>query len=303
VVMREAILLMSYGTPERIEDIEPYYTHIRRGDPPPPELLEELIERYRSVGGPTALNRITRLQGEALHEELHSRGFKAPVYVGFKHTDPFIGETVDDMTADGVERIVGLVLAPHYSLRSIAEYTEYAEKARPSSVELEVIPTWHDHPGFIRFLADRLQETVAGVADSSFVLFTAHSVPARVLERGDPYPDELHRTCELVADAVGVEKWAFAYQSAGRTADEWLGPDILDVIAEAGEKGQERITVQAIGFVADHLEVLYDIDIEAKQAAEEAGMTFARTAMPNDHPDFIHALADIVAARLAGPGR
>lgn len=297
---REAILLMSYGTPERIEDIEPYYTHIRRGAPPPPELLEELIERYRSVGGPTALNRITRLQGEALRQELFSRKLDVPVYVGFKHTGPFIGDTVDLMAADGIERIVGLVLAPHYSLRSIAEYIDYAEKAKPEAVELEVIPTWHDHPGFIGFLADRLREALARFQDPPLVMFTAHSVPAAVLERGDPYPTELLRTCELVVEATGVEKWTFAYQSAGRTADAWLGPDILDVITEVGGKGERAVVIQAIGFVADHLEVLYDIDIEAREAAEKAGMVFARTVMPNDHHDFIAALADIVAPRLAG---
>lgn len=296
--MREAVLLMSYGTPERLEDVEPYYTHIRHGHPPPPELLEELVGRYRAVGGPTALNRITRDQGEALAAELARLGIDAPVRIGFKHTTPFIGETVRAMAAEGIERAVGLVLAPHYSLRSIAEYERYVEEARPPEMEVEVIRSWHDHPGFVGWLAGRLRERLATFDEDPIVLFTAHSVPARAVERGDPYPDELHRTCELVAGRAGVERWTFAYQSAGRTDEPWLGPDVLDVIEELAAAGEPAVVVQSVGFVADHLEILYDLDIEARQAAESRGMRFVRTPMPNVHPDFIAALADLARERL-----
>lgn len=301
--MREAILVMSYGTPERLEDVEAYYTHIRRGSPPPEDLLEELIERYRAVGGPTELNRITRAQGRALADELDRRGLDTRVYIGFKHVPPFIAEAVRDMAADDVEAAVGLVLAPHYSLRSIAEYERYAEEAKPDAMEIDLIRSWHDHPGFVEWLARRLEETLGGVESDPVVVFTAHSVPARVLEKGDPYPDELRRTCELVAERAGVERWTFAYQSAGRTADPWLGPDVLEVVDDLAEAGERGIVVQAIGFVADHLEVLYDLDIEVREAAESRGMTYARTPMPNVDPAFVSALADLVQGRMASLAR
>ncbi len=297
--MREAILVMSYGTPERLEDVEAYYTHIRRGSPPPEDLLEELIERYRAVGGPTELNRITREQARALADELDRRGLDTRVYVGFKHVPPFIAEAVREMAADDVEAAVGLVLAPHYSLRSIAEYERYAEEAKPDAMEIDLIRSWHDHPGFIEWLARRLEETLGGAEGDPVVVFTAHSVPARVLEKGDPYPDELRRTCELVAERAGVERWTFAYQSAGRTADPWLGPDVLEVVEDLAEAGERGIVVQAIGFVADHLEVLYDLDIEVREAAESRGMSYARTPMPNVDPAFVSALADLVQGRMA----
>lgn len=296
--MREAILVMSYGTPKRLEDVEAYYTHIRRGNAPPADLLEELIGRYEAVGGPTELNRITREQARALADELDRRGLDTRVYVGFKHVAPFISEAVGHMAEDGVEAAVGLVLAPHYSLRSIAEYVRYAEQAKPDEMEIDVIRSWHDHPGFVAWLAERLGETIARGEGDPVVVFTAHSVPERVLEKGDPYPEQLRRTCELVAAEAGVERWTFAYQSAGRTADPWLGPDVLDVVADLAEAGERGIVVQSIGFVADHLEILYDLDIEVRDAAEARGMTYARTPMPNVDPAFVAALADLVEARL-----
>lgn len=297
--MRHAILVMSYGTPERLEDVEAYYTHIRRGSPPPEPLLEGLIGRYEAVGGPTALNRITREQARALADELDRRGLDTRVYVGFKHVAPFISETVGRMAEDGVEAAVGLVLAPHWSLRSIAEYERYAGQAKPDSMTIDVIRSWHDHPGFVSWLAARLRETMAGVDGEPVVVFTAHSVPARVLEKGDPYPEQLRNTCELVAAEAGVERWTFAYQSEGRTGEPWLGPDVLDVVDDLAEAGEEAIVVQSIGFVADHLEILYDLDIEVRDAAAERGMTYARTPMPNVDPAFVSALADLVEDRLA----
>jgi ferrochelatase len=289
---------MAYGTPERIEDVEPYYTHIRRGSPPPAELLTALVSRYEAVGGPTALNRITRDQAEGLTRALAARGHDVPVYTGFKHVAPFVGETVRRMAADGIDRAVGLVLAPHYSLRSIAEYMRYAEEARPPGLELDVIPSWHDHAGLVAFLSRRLREAIGRTGGSPSVVFTAHSVPARVIELGDRYPQQLDETCELVAARAGVESWEFAFQSAGRTADPWLGPDVIEVIESIADRGVRSIVVQSIGFVADHLEILYDLDIEARHAAESRGMTFTRAAMPNDDPEFVAVLADVVAARL-----
>ncbi|HUF88714.1 MAG TPA: ferrochelatase [Gemmatimonadota bacterium] len=296
--MRRALLVMSYGTPERLEEVEPYYTHIRRGSPPPPELLAELVARYEAVGGPTALNRITREQAAGLGRALAERGREVPVYTGFKHVSPFIGDAVRRLAADGIERAVGIVLAPHYSLRSIAEYARYAEEARPPGLELEIIRSWHDAPGFVAFLAARLREAVGRSSGDPIVLFTAHSVPARVLEDGDPYPDQLRETCELVAREAGVDRWEFAFQSAGRTADPWLGPDVLDAIEAAADREERDLVIQSVGFVADHLEILYDLDIEARQAAEARGMGYVRAAMPNAHPEFLAALADVVTPRI-----
>jgi ferrochelatase len=291
---------MSYGTPERLEDVGAYYTHIRRGNPPPPELLDELVERYRAVGGPTALNRITREQAAGIERALAARGAPVPVYTGFKHVAPFIGETVKRMAADGIARAVGLVLAPHYSLRSIAEYARYAEDARPGEMELHVIRSWHGHAGFVDVLAQRLERARERAGGNPVVVFTAHSVPCRAIEEGDPYPDQLRETCALVAARAGLARWELAYQSAGRTADPWIGPDILEVIERLADAGESGVVVQAIGFVADHLEILYDLDLEARRAAEARGVTFTRAEMPNLAPDFIDALAEIVLDAL-GP--
>ena len=290
--MSDAVLVMAYGTPERLEDVPAYYTHIRRGSPPPPDLLADLVARYEAVGGPTPLNRITRAQADGLARALTRRGLDLPVYTGFKHVTPFIGETIRSMAADGIDRAVGLVLAPHYSSRSIAEYARYAESARPAGFELEVIRSWHDHPGLVAFLAGRLREALERAPGPSTVVFTAHSVPPA---EGDPYPDQLRETSRLVASAAGVERWEFAYQSAGRTSEPWLGPDVREVIERIAERGESGVVVQAIGFVADHLEVLYDLDVEARHGAESRGLSFTRAAMPNDDPDFVDVLAQVVA--------
>jgi ferrochelatase len=292
---------MAYGTPRRLEDVEAYYTHIRRGSPPSPELLEELLGRYRAVGGPTRLNRITREQADGLAAALGARGLGVPVAVGFKHVSPFIGDVVRELARAGIARVVGLVLAPHYSIRSIAEYERYAREAAPAGLDVDVIPSWHDHPGLIAFLAGRLRAALEKAGADPHVLFTAHSVPARVLDVGDPYPEQLRETSALVARAAGDPRWSFAYQSAGRTAEPWLGPDVRDAIADLAERGETGLVVQSIGFVADHLEVLYDLDVEARETAGRLGLGFVRAEMPNAHPDFVAALADLVARRLAVP--
>ena len=299
--MSEAVLVMAYGTPRRLEDVESYYTHIRRGSPPPARLLEELLGRYRAVHGPTRLNRITREQAAALGAALAARGHAVPVAVGFKHVSPFVGEAVRELAKGGVARVVGLVLAPHYSTRSIAEYERYAREAAPAGLELDMIASWHDHPGLIAFLAGRLRAARARAGGDPHVLFTAHSIPARALEGGDPYPGQLRETGELVARAAGVTRWSFAYQSAGRTAEPWLGPDVLDALTELAGRGETCVVVQPIGFVADHLEILYDLDVEARAAADRHGLRFVRVEMPNADPEFVDALADLVARRLAAP--
>ena len=295
--MRRGVLVMAYGTPERLEDVERYYTHIRRGNPPPPELLDELISRYEAVGGPTALNRITRGQADGIARTLSRRGHDVSVYTGFKHVPPFVGDAVARMASEGIERAVGLVLAPHYSLRSIAEYERYAEAARPRDLTLDVIRSWHDDPGLVAYLAARLRDALASSEGRTRVVFTAHSVPEAPAGR-DPYAEQLRETSELVAASAEVEEWEFAFQSAGRTADRWLGPDVLEALERVADRGYESVVVQAIGFVADHLETLYDLDVEARRAAGSRGLAFTRAEMPNEDPAFSEILAGIVEARL-----
>ncbi len=302
------VLVMAYGSPAGPDDLEAYYTHIRRGRAPSPDLLEELAGRYRAIGW-SPLHEITRRQADALQARL---GAIAPgrhrVYVGMKHTTPFIGEAVAAMAADGITESVGVVLAPHYSRMSIGTYIEAAEAARgtlPAPPAMRYVERWGDHPLFLDALADRLRAALATLPGSersdAAVIFTAHSLPEKILSWQDPYPDELRRTAAAVAGRVGVRAWTFAFQSASRTADPWLGPDVRDVIRDAHDAGAKSVAVCSVGFIADHLEVLYDLDIEARDLAGRLGMQFVRAASLNDHPMLIDALVDLVQPRATEP--
>lgn len=302
------VLVMAYGSPAGPDDLEAYYTHIRRGRAPSPDLLEELARRYRAIGW-SPLHEITRRQADALQARL---GAIAPgrhrVYVGMKHTTPFIGETVAAMAADGITESVGVVLAPHYSRMSIGTYIEAAEAARrtlPAPPAMRYVERWGDHPLFLDALADRLRAALGTLPGSersdAAVIFTAHSLPEKILGWQDPYPDELRRTAEAVAGRVGVRAWTFAFQSAGRTADPWLGPDVRDVIRDAHDAGAKSVAVCSVGFITDHLEILYDLDIEARDLAGRLGMQFVRAASLNDHPLLIEALADLVQRHATEP--
>jgi len=303
------VLLMAYGSPEGPEDLEAYYTHIRQGRPPAPELLEELAGRYRAIGGRSPLKEITRRQAAALQARLDAAApGRHRVYVGMKHSPPFIGETVTRMAEDGITDGAGVILAPHYSRMSIGTYIEAAEAARKSlgtPLAMRYVARWGDHPLFLDALADRLRTALATLREpvraSTPVIFTAHSLPEKTLNWRDPYPQELRRTASAVADRVGVGTWTFAYQSAGRTADPWLGPDVRDVIQDARDAGHRSVAVCSVGFITDHLEVLYDLDIEARNLAEGLGMRFVRAASLNDHPLMIEALADLVAHHATEP--
>ena len=302
-----AVLLMAYGTPGSTEEIEPYYTDIRRGNPQPPDLLADLVRRYGAIGGISPLAQRTRAQAAGLAAALAERGAAVPVTIGLKHAAPKIEDAVDELVASGVRRIVGLVLAPHYSRGSVQQYLDRA-RARAAGidpgVELLGIESWHLEPAYLDFLATGVRARLAELPGRTKVLFTAHSLPLRVVAGGDPYPGQLRATAEAVAERAGLlpwSTWAVAWQSAGRTADPWLGPDILEVLRDLAATGRaEGALVCPCGFVADHLEVLYDLDIEAKALADQLGLAFARTPVLNDDPAVLGALADRVLAQL-GP--
>ena len=295
-----AVLLMAYGTPRHPEEIEAYYTDIRRGRPPTPEALADLVARYDAIGGISPLAQLTEAQRDALQAALDER---APdtyrVDLGLKHADPKIEEATEALLADGVERIVGLVLAPHYSSYSIGQYLGRTRAvAEPAGVPVGGVDSWATEPAFIDFISADLERRLEAVPAGSRVLFTAHSLPQRIIDGGDPYPDELRATAVAVAERLGLEEgrdWSIAWQSAGRTPEPWIGPDILEVIDSLADEGSvPGVVVSAVGFVADHLEVLYDLDIEAANRAAARGLAFARTACVNDDAAVMGALADRV---------
>jgi len=274
---------MAYGSPERPEDIPAYFSDIRGGRPVRQEAVDELVERYRRIGGTSPLNRITEAQRAGLEEATG-----VPVYVGMKHWHPGIPEAVERALGDGAERLVGLVLAPHYSRISIGGYRERLEQALGDRAELIFVESWHDHEPYVALLAERVRGTDA------HVVFTAHSLPERILAEGDPYRDQLLETSRLVADRAGISDWSFAFQSESRTAEPWLGPDILVELETLHARGVRKVLVAPVGFVCDHLEILWDLDVEACEKAAELGLELDRTESPNADPAFIRALADLV---------
>ena len=280
-------LVMAYGTPASLDDVEAYYTHIRRGRPPAPEQLAELVERYRSLGGTSPLRSITEAQAARIAAALGD-GWR--VELGMKHSAPFIEDGAAKLLAAGVDRIVGVVLAPHYGRGSVGEYAARVPEA-------EVVPSWHDLREYLDFLAGAVRDGLAGLPDDTTVLFTAHSLPERVLE-GDRYVDELQASAAAVAERAGLDRWELAWQSAGRTPEPWRGPDVLEVLERlAGSTAGVLVCPQ--GFVADHLEVLYDLDDVAAARAAELGLAFARTRSLNDDATVLAALAARVAERAA----
>ena len=303
---RTAVVLMAYGTPRTKDEILPYYTDIRRGRPPTPELLEELTARYDAIGGLSPLKQLTEAQRDALQRELDAiEEGQYHVTLGLKHATPFIEEAVAEVAAAGFRRIVGLVLAPHYSSYSIGQYIgRVREAAAPHGIEVKGIDSWATEPAFVDFLAADMRAKLASMPENTKVLFTAHSLPQRIIDGGDPYPTELRATAEAVAAKAGLTRWSqwsIAWQSAGRTPEPWIGPDILEVISSFGaqrttDEPIDGVLVSACGFVADHLEVLYDLDIEASRHAGSLGLAFARTACVNDDAAVMAALARRVAA-------
>jgi len=305
---KTAVLLMAYGTPRSREEILPYYTDIRRGRAPTPGQLDDLVARYEAIGGVSPLAARTEAQRDALQAALNAIApQKFHVQLGLKHASPMIEETVADLAKNGFKKIIALVLAPHYSSYSIGQYiSRAADAATPHGIAVIGIDSWAVEPAFVSFIADDLEDKLAELKTSAArtkVLFTAHSLPQRIIDGGDPYPDELRSTAVAVAkqlDLTEGSQWGIAWQSAGRTPEPWIGPDILLAIDEiAASKNYDGVVVSACGFVADHLEVLYDLDIEASKHSAKLGLAFARTQCVNDDSIVMAALAQRVLAANA----
>ncbi len=293
---------MAYGTPSSMEEIEPYLTDIKRGHKPALDAVEDLKSRYRRIGGRSPLLDITRAQASALKQKLDSKDLETQVYIGMKHWHPYIREVVPQIVNDGFERIIALVLAPHYSQMSIGGYKQALEEAAAHSGRLNVnfVESWYDHPLFHRALQEKIQIALNQFSKSEKVelLFTAHSLPERILQANDPYPTQLQSSCQLVANLLQRKDWSFAYQSAGQTKEKWLGPDLMDFLRElVHRRNLTDVLVVPIGFVTDHLEILFDIDVEAQEFARSNGLKLERTESLNSNPTFISALADIIQKR------
>jgi ferrochelatase len=290
------VLLMAYGSPNSLDEVGEYLREVRGGKLPTPEEVEWLRDRYRQVGGQTPLLKITFVQAKALEEKLQSERIHSKVRVGMKHWHPFIEDVVEKIVSDGAPSIVGLALAPHYSKLSIDGYANavrrgLARTGRP--VPFTMIESWHDQQSLISALSRRIHEGLEKFDEPSnaVVLFTAHSLPKKFVQGDDPYWKQLQETSQLVANRSGIKSWDFAFQSAGHPIDSWMGPNIKEKITELFGKGFRELLICPVGFVSDHLEILYDLDIEAKGYAASLGAKFERTASLNADPEFINAIA------------
>ena len=300
------LLVMAYGTPYKEEDIERYYTHIRHGRKPSEEMLEDLISRYRAIGGISPLGKTTNDQAAHLEEALNSvqDQYEFVAYVGLKHIEPFIEDTVEKMHEDGITEAVSIVLAPHYSTFSIKSYNGRAkEVADKYDMKITSVESWYKEPNFIKYWVDRVKETFNQMKpeerEAAVLVVSAHSLPEKIKQLGDPYEQQLEETAKLIAEGAGVQNYAVGWQSAGNTPDPWLGPDVQDLTRDLHEQhGYKAYVYTPVGFVAEHLEVLYDNDYECKVVTDEIGASYYRPAMPNTHPDFINAMVDAVMKKL-----
>jgi protoporphyrin/coproporphyrin ferrochelatase len=298
---RVAVLMMAYGGPASLDDVEPYLQDVRGGRATSPQLVQEIRERYARIGGRSPILELTRAQAAAVERALGD-GFSA--YVGMRHWHPYIRETVDDIVRAGHHRLVGIVMAPHYSSMSVGAYEKRLLEAVQGRLETALVRSWADHPRFLDAVAERVAEGLQRFPDPAVVqvVFTAHSLPQRILADGDSYPDELRASAAAVAGRRGLASWHVAYQSAGATAEPWLGPDAGELISDLAARGRDAFLLVPIGFVCDHVEILYDIDVKYRALADALGARLERTASLNDDPDLAAALADVAraAARQRG---
>jgi len=308
-IRKIGVLVMSYGTPQSLDQIEAYYTHIRHGHPPTPEQLANLTQRYEAiVGGFFPLRDNTNKQVHALETALNKR--LAPIqfvcYQGLKHAQPFIEEGVRQMARDGVTEAIGVVLAPHYSAMSVGAYIKQAESsAAVCGIAMQFINSYHLQPKLLEALTQRVAKGLTLFPESSReqvrVIFTAHSLPEKIVAQGDPYPQQLLETSREIANRLKLTHWQFGWQSAGRTAEPWLGPDILQLLRTIRQdENVSQALICPIGFVSDHLEVLYDIDIEAQNLAKQIGLHLERTQSLNTEPLYIEALCEEIDTKLEG---
>ncbi|WP_010283489.1 ferrochelatase [Bacillus timonensis] len=297
------LLVMAYGTPYKEEDIERYYTHIRHGRKPTPEMLEDLRSRYEAIGGISPLAKITTDQGKKLEEHLNQiqDEIEFKMYQGLKHIEPFIEDAVAQMSQDGIEEAVSIVLAPHFSTFSVKAYNGRAkeEAEKLGGPTITSVESWYKEPKFIEYWANQVKQVYASMPEdereNAVLIVSAHSLPEKIIAAGDPYPGQLQETADLIANAAGVKNYEIGWQSAGNTPEPWLGPDVQDLTRDLyNEKGYKAFVYIPVGFVADHLEVLYDNDYECKVVTEDLGVSYYRPEMPNAKPEFIDCLATVV---------
>jgi ferrochelatase len=296
----KGILLMTYGTPRSLEAVEEYYTNIRGGSRPTDAETEDLRKRYEAIGGASPLVKITESLRDKLQRRLQEEGSETLVYSAMKHSEPFITDVVKQASADGVERLLSLALAPHFSKMSVGTYmlaVEMASGSLPFKMELDSVSSWHTNQKLIGAWVTRIRRAEQKMRDEHSLVFSAHSLPEKILANGDPYRYQLMETCELISAALSRNEWSFAFQSAGHTKDSWLGPDILDHLQDRLDQGYTNFLIAPIGFVANHLEILYDIDIECRRWAEKTGAKLERCEMLNDDDDFVKCLQSVVAER------
>jgi ferrochelatase len=295
--VKQAILLLAHGAPERVEDVECYLSYVRGGKPVSPATIAEVKQRYAEIGGASPLLKWTSMQAEGLQAELQRRGARAQVYFGMRNWHPFIRETMQQIKDDGIERIVAVCLAPQYSKMSVGLYfrrTQEAKQETGSAAEIVWTKSFHRHPALIEAFAEKLRP----VADGRQVVFTAHSLPEKILDSADPYDAEAKATARAVADRVPIPDWDFAYQSQGMTDDKWLGPSVESCIDGYAQQGVNEIVLAPVGFVCDHVEILYDVDLVFRRYAEARGIRLVRPESLNDSPKLIEALADVAGEKL-----
>ncbi len=296
----KAVVLMAYGTPRSMKDVEAYYTHIRGGRKPAPEELDNLIERYEAIGGTSPLIEITERERAGLESSLRAAGSRTKVYAAMKHSPPFVADVVREASEDGAEEVLALALAPHYSRMSVGSYISSVKDANEGlsrKMKLRFVESWHDNPVLIRVWSDRIRDAASKMAGSYWLVFSAHSLPERIISEGDPYKKQLLHTCGLIADEVGKKEWSFAFQSAGHTPEPWLGPDLVEHLESLRGNGETKFLVAPIGFVSDHLEILYDIDVECSKWARDSGVSLSRCRSLNDSKEFVACLFSIVKER------
>lgn len=302
----DAVLLLAFGGPSSPEEIRPFLARVLRGHPVPPERVEKVVRHYEAVGGRSPLVEITHRQARVLEEALRERGVRLPVYVGLRHSSPFVREALDRMAADGVKRALGLILSSHQSGASWERYQQDAAEAQSElgySPAVDFCSGWHAHPLLIQALAELIQPELEKIdpqrRSATPLVFTAHSIPLAIAVRS-PYAGQIRQTSQLVAARLGHAAWSIAYQSRSGGPDEsWLEPDIGEELRGLAASGATEVVVSAIGFVCDNVEVLYDLDIQARSIAEGLGMRFLRASSLNDHPTFIRMMAEVVEAKLS----